>query len=901
MGVLRLVVGSLVVSSSLVAQDAALTSAEGDVGVLRELWGAPRPIVRDVVVESGFAGSTLVATSATVNQDPEGDLPREIAFLADGSAAVVVHRDTDTLTFVDVAPFGPSDTVTVGDFPTDVAVAPVGNRAIVPNVFDNTVSIVDTVTRAVVSTVPITGDQPFGVEVSADGTTAVVSVINDGVTSAFSVIAVGAGVEVRSIPTSGQGGIGFFLTPESGISGNIYTQFALTPDGQTLVLPDRAGGVVRFYDVNSGVELGVVTTDAAPVSIDLSDDGTTAVVGHESGVNTISVLDVATRTLTSSIPVTAGSLTGQVVRITPDKTHAIAAISNNAIFVNLATGVTTAVISTGTVGDIEISFDGQYAFVSNFNSRVIDIASQSLVATLSLAPTYEAAASPVENRVMALNNRFREDVHMYTTNGGASSVVGRVVSAEPAEGDAPRTLAISPDGATALVGCNTSRNAALLDVATGSVTAYPDCGDRVLGVAIAPDGVHGVVCNGDENTVTIIDMASGISVAQIPISTRPTDVVISPDSSTAYVSSIAGTDRLHRISLNGAASAATGSIPTGQLGSVIYTYNVTSGLGISPDGSLVAACVSFDDELLLVDTATLTEVARVPVGDFPVRVTFTADGSKAYVVNGFGDSVSVVDVAGAASAVSSTIGGVEFPLVNVADDAGDWHFVGNFDGNDPRLFVIDTSTDTVATSVLLPSAPRAAAYSATDDAVFVATTGGELVRVSSAGATSAVVDQVDLVGGASDLVFSDALGVVVTAQPGISDSVDLVDVRPGPFVDLGNGLSGAFGVPLLVGTGDLTVGSPTSLNLSGAASNTITTLVVGLSEASVPFKGGVLVPAPDALLGGFPTGLLGLLNLSAPWPSGIPSGTQIWFQHWIIDGAGPVGFSASNALRADVP
>ena len=54
------------------------------------------------------------------------------------------------------------------------------------------------------------------------------------------------------------------------------------------------------------------------------------------------------------------------------QTHAIAAISNNVIFVNLRTGVTTATLNTGVVGDIELSFDGQYAFVSNFNARIID-------------------------------------------------------------------------------------------------------------------------------------------------------------------------------------------------------------------------------------------------------------------------------------------------------------------------------------------------------------------------------------------------------------------------------------------------------------------------------------------------------------------------------------------------
>ncbi len=78
-------------------------------------------------------------------------------------------------------------------------------------------------------------------------------------------------------------------------------------------------------------------------------------------------------------------LSDQVIRVTPDNSHAIAAIANNTIFVNLTTGAEDARISTGVVGDIEISFDGRFAFVSNFNARIINIATRTLVATVPFA------------------------------------------------------------------------------------------------------------------------------------------------------------------------------------------------------------------------------------------------------------------------------------------------------------------------------------------------------------------------------------------------------------------------------------------------------------------------------------------------------------------------------------
>jgi hypothetical protein len=118
---------------------------------------------------------------------------------------------------------------------------------------------------------------------------------------------------------------------------------------------------------------------------------------------------------------------------------------------------------------------------------------------------------------------------------------------------------------------------------------------------------------------------------------------------------------------------------------------------------------------------------------------------------------------------------------------------------------------------------------------------------------------------------------------------------------LGAGLAGTGGqVPLLTGTGSLVGGTTATLTLSNALPNTTATLVIGLAQLNAPFKGGLLVPSPDVLVFGLPTGPAGTLALSATWPA-LPSGLTIVFQHWIADPAGPVGFSASNGLQSVTP
>ncbi|MHC5211062.1 MAG: hypothetical protein ACYTG2_10125 [Planctomycetota bacterium] len=123
------------------------------------------------------------------------------------------------------------------------------------------------------------------------------------------------------------------------------------------------------------------------------------------------------------------------------------------------------------------------------------------------------------------------------------------------------------------------------------------------------------------------------------------------------------------------------------------------------------------------------------------------------------------------------------------------------------------------------------------------------------------------------------------------------------FVDLGQALAGTLGDPLLTGTGTLVAGDALTLSLTNALANTTAWLVVGFAELNVPFKGGVMVPDFDAP--GFflplPTGPSGGIVIDETWPMGVPPALTTYFQYWIQDPAGPLGFSASNAVSGTTP
>ncbi|MCA9285010.1 MAG: hypothetical protein KDA22_07345 [Phycisphaerales bacterium] len=720
----------------------------------------------------GLAGGAA-ASFLVLDGDPEGDMPREVAITPDGTLAVVVNRDTDLMVFVDLESVEIVASVPVGDFPVDVAISGDGRYALSANVFSNSVTVVDIATKTVAAEIEVSGEQPYRIEATADGSTAVVGVINDGTASSFSVLDLDALSESSFFPSTPQGVFGFFFTPAFAIGGNIFTTFALTPDGTTIVLPWRGGAQVTLYDIATGGAVAEIPVEPSPSGVDIAADGSIAAILHDGAASAISTIDLATGSVVNAVPVGV-SLQALTVRLTPDADFAMAASGNDVYFIDLASGATSS-ISTGVVGEIEISADGQYAFVSNFNARVIDLATQSLVATIPFGACVEAATSPVANVAVALNNRFREEIYVYDIDGAAASFRGFVRSGPDPEADAPKELALSPDGQTALVANAVSRNVSFVDLASGTVIGVVDTGDVPRESAFTPDGAYALVCNGDSDTLSIIEMASLTVVATLPTTQRPTRVRVSADGSEAYVCTIAGSDTLYFIDLDGANSSIVQSFPIGQMGAANgYPYSEVSGMELSPDGSQLVLTISFDDILRVVDTATRQVVDDVAVGDFPIRAAFDPAGDRIFVANAFGDSISIVRFDGGVWFQDAVVGGIDFPLDMALDSDGQHLYVGRCGFQAPAVVVIDLDAAAIVKTIPLPGIPREGEYLAASDQYLVTTDNGSLMVIDAAGADAAIVDEIPISGSAPDFRYSVPLALGLASSPGVPDGLDLV-------------------------------------------------------------------------------------------------------------------------------
>ncbi len=120
-----------------------------------------------------------------------------------------------------------------------------------------------------------------------------------------------------------------------------------------------------------------------------------------------------------------------------------------------------------------------------------------------------------------------------------------------------------------------------------------------------------------------------------------------------------------------------------------------------------------------------------------------------------------------------------------------------------------------------------------------------------------------------------------------------------PWSNLGLGLAGSLGVPQLAGSGTLVVGESVQLDLTHVPMQLPAFLIYSSLAWEAPFKGGVMVPAPDNVLPFNTFG--GGITVGSLWPPGAPTGFVMTFQWWLPDPGGVAGWSASNAVSATAP
>ena len=235
----------------------------------------------------------------------------------------------------------------------------------------------------------------------------------------------------------------------------------------------------------------------------------------------------------------------------------------------------------------------------------------------------------------------------------------------------PHHMALTPDGASLMVG-DTAGNALIyVDPATGDVQKRVTVSDPYQ-LQYSPDSKWIIFAGLARNQIDIYDAGTMTLAHRIPASSMPSHINYAPDSSVAYVS-LQGTDSLMAIDVRRGAvlwTAKVGSTPagvlwlngkilvgimgsdyvavvnpaTGEVEQKIHTAKGAHNLFVSPDGKTLYVCNRVDGSISLLDPKTLAVRGKISVPGGPDDMDFAPDG-KIWVTRRWAHTVALLDPA----------------------------------------------------------------------------------------------------------------------------------------------------------------------------------------------------------------------------------------------------------------
>lgn len=236
------------------------------------------------------------------------------------------------------------------------------------------------------------------------------------------------------------------------------------------------------------------------------------------------------------------------------------------------------------------------------------------------------------------------------------------------------------------------------------------------------------VVNGGDNSLSVVDTDMGMVHGTIELKgvVYPHHISLSPDRSRLALAIpgmdlSAGHDSAHGTSgMKGTVMLLDAT--TGETKAARALDAMNHNAIFSPDGKEIwTSQMSMPGTVLVLDSSSLATQKSVAVGDMPAEVTFSEDGKLAFVANGMGNSVTVVDAA--TKDVVKTIPVGEEP-------------VGAWTGNDGMMYVdnekgqsisaIDVATLTVTRTYELGFMPGMAATAPSGE-LWVTDTSGKVV------------------------------------------------------------------------------------------------------------------------------------------------------------------------------
>jgi YVTN family beta-propeller protein len=234
----------------------------------------------------------------------------------------------------------------------------------------------------------------------------------------------------------------------------------------------------------------------------------------------------------------------------------------------------------------------------------------------------------------------------------------------------------------------------------------------VKGNPVAACGHLAYVANSFSNTLSVIDLSKNQRLDDLKTGNAPVNPTFNRDWTRLYVSN------------SGAGTLTVVDTKTAKVIDTIAAGGAhPSGLRFLPDGkrliiSFIGDKTSDAGSLGIMDLATGKLVKSIPVQAQSERFDITPDGSRAYVANLVGQTISVVDIEKAE--VIETIPSPErLPFNVLISPKGQRAFVANVMGN--TILEIDTTTNKVLSTIKTAAGPNGMTFTPDGDNILITT------------------------------------------------------------------------------------------------------------------------------------------------------------------------------------
>ncbi|HEY6470928.1 MAG TPA: hypothetical protein VI434_14305 [Candidatus Dormibacteraeota bacterium] len=444
-----------------------------------------------------------------------GSNPAEAAFYSkDGSTVWILESGSNgqpgVLIPLDVATQKPGTPIKLGVGPSAFALTPNGETAAITNLNDNTVSIVNLATRAVVATVPI-GATPTDLDIDATGTTAWVAC-----------------------------GLAHTLVPIALATGKAGAPVSLSNAPGDLALPSTPGVAwVLFPSSNGSVSFLGGTVGPLGRQIPVGNDPNVLLgTGSESSWvanslnNTVQRLNIAGQTAGPAISV---SRAPSELKLTPDGSSLLVLSYGDGLHTGMLTEIRTSTSKPGAPlpvgpapGGLTLSSSGALAYVASYVAHTITVID---VVNWRVAGTFVLPCGPTDLAVTP------DESQLFVACADSSAVLAYKLPDNTLKAVIPmagiRTLVMPQQGTNLLVVCDN----ALENIST--IT------DKVTKTAAETGNLVDVVETTDASTILAVDNsgaallwinpASLATAKSLAVGTRPGEVALSPDDTRAYV------------------------------------------------------------------------------------------------------------------------------------------------------------------------------------------------------------------------------------------------------------------------------------------------------------------------------------------------------------------------------